>query len=86
MEKVTAIPFRPIRCKESAFKDLTPIDGSVYFTTDTQKIYCAQNDKFVPMGGNSGIYYGDRPFAEDETNTGETDFVFDMDKGHIEGD
>lgn len=38
------------------------------------------------MGGNSGVYYGNRTFSEDETNTGETDFVFDMMNQDIEGD
>jgi hypothetical protein len=36
----TATPFRPVRCKESELENKTPIDGFVYFTTDTKKIYC----------------------------------------------
>lgn len=31
----TKIPFRPVRCKESDMIKLSPIDGYVYFTTDT---------------------------------------------------
>ena len=82
----TKIPFKPVRCKESDLSTLSPVDGYVYFTTDTQKIYCANQNKFLPMGGNSGVYYGKRTFAENETNTGETDFVFDLNKEEIEGD
>lgn len=82
----TKISFKPVKCKESDLSILSPIDGYVYFTTDTQKIYCANQNKFLPMGGNSGVYYGNRTFAENETNTGETDFVFNMDENHIEGD
>ena len=82
----TKISFRPVRCKESDLSKISPIDGYVYFTTDTQKIYCSQNNKFIPMGGNSGIYYGNRTFSEDETNTGETEFVFNMNNEDIEGD
>jgi hypothetical protein len=37
------------------------------------------------MGGNSGVYYGNRAFSKDETNTGETDFIFNTDLD-IEGD
>lgn len=82
----TNVAFRPVRCKESDLQRLSPTNGYVYFTTDTQKIYCANKDKFIPMGGNSGVYYGNRTFVENETNTGETDFVFNMDEKHIEGD
>ncbi len=82
----TRLSFKPVRCKESDLALMTPTDGYVYFTTDTQKIYCAVQNNFLPMGGNSGVYYGNRTFAENETNTGETDFVFDLDKEEIEGD
>jgi hypothetical protein len=33
-------PFRPVRCKEADLKDRQPINGFVYFTTDTHKIFC----------------------------------------------
>ena len=74
----TKVSFRPVRGKESDMIKISPIDGYVYFTTDTQKIYCAQDNKFIPMGGNSGVYYGNPTFSEDESNTGETDFIFNM--------
>jgi hypothetical protein len=82
----TRLSFKPVRCKESDLALMSPVDGYVYFTTDTQKIYCAVQNSFLPMGGNSGVYYGNRTFAESETNTGETDFIFDLDKEEIEGD
>lgn len=82
------IPFRPVRCSEKDFETMkTPTEGFVYFTTDTRKIYTGLNDKFVSMGGNSGIYYGNRPLAEDEVNAdSDYEFWFDKDEAHIEGD
>ena len=77
--------FRPVKCLESDLKFIDPAEGFVYFTTDTKKIFCVSHGKFLPMGGNSGIYYGSRTFAEDETNTGQTDFEFDVDTD-IQGD
>lgn len=82
---LTNNPFRPVKCKERDMVGKTPVEGYVYFTTDTKKIYCASGGEFLPMGGNSGVYYGNRTFAEDEINTGETDFIFDADTD-IEGD
>lgn len=68
--------FRPVRCTERQLEGHKAVDGFVYFTTDTKKIYCGINNEFTPMGGNSGIYYGDRYFTEDETGTEQTDFTF----------
>ena len=71
-----ASAFRPVRCTEKQLEGRSAVDGFVYFTTDTKKIYCGINNEFTPMGGNSGIYYGDRSFSEDETGTEQTDFTF----------
>jgi hypothetical protein len=77
--------FRPVKCNEADLQGRTAIDGYVYFAMDSKKIFCASEGDYIPMGGNSGVYYGNRTFAEDETNTGETDFVFNADLD-IEGD
>jgi hypothetical protein len=53
------IPFRPVKTTEERLKSLVAVNGYIYFTTDTKKIYLGGSDgKFTPMGGNSGIYYG----------------------------
>ena len=77
--------FRPVKCNEADLQGRAAIDGYVYFVMDSKKIFCASEGNYIPMGGNSGVYYGNRTFAEDETNTGETDFVFNADLD-IEGD
>ena len=77
------VVFRPVRCFEKQLTGKTAVDGFVYFTTDSKKIYCGVGGKFIPMGGNSGIYYGTRTFTEDETGTDQTDFIFFRD--HIDG-
>jgi hypothetical protein len=88
----TRIPFRPVKCKESEMERLERQEGYVYFTTDTQKIFCVdESKKFIPMGGNSGIYYGRRELTEDEKDSELEEIVFDMNKTNpadndIEGD
>ncbi len=59
-------PFRPVRCKEADLEDRQPINGFVYFTTDTHKIFCGQDNEYVAMGGTSGVYYGKRQLTDDE--------------------
>lgn len=87
---VTNNVFRPVRCTEERLfnsKDanpISPIDGYVYFTTDTKKIYLGTNGSFLPMGGNSGIYYGQRFPEEGETDSENIDFKFILDT-EIEG-
>jgi hypothetical protein len=74
--ETTRNPFRPVKCTERDLDGSTPIEGYVYFTTDTKRIFCASDGAFLPMGGNSGVYYGSREFAEHEINTSETEFIF----------
>lgn len=72
--------FRPVHCTEkklfSETAPITPIDGYLYFATDTKKIYLGKDDKFLPMGGNSGIYYGRRTPADGEADLEDTEFSF----------
>ena len=68
--KETDSVFRPVRCLEA---DLDPkkgrpsVNGFVYFTTDTKKIYLGvANGEYLMMGGSSGIYYGTRQLTDEE--------------------
>ena len=79
----TEYPFRPVKCLEKDLENKPPINGFVYFTTDTKKIYCGTQNSYLLMGGTSGIYYGQRIFTEDETDTEEISFIFT--KSEIEG-
>ena len=65
MEKAK-IPFRPVRCLESALETMTAVDGHVIFTTDTRKIFMANNGEFKMMGGSSGVFYGTKVLTDDE--------------------
>jgi hypothetical protein len=58
------IPFRVIKgLEEIIMSDKHPIqEGSVYFATDTKKIYLDTIDSRLSMGGNTGIYYGNADF------------------------
>ena len=70
------LPFRPVQGTETKIKSLTATNGYVYFATDTKKIYCGKDGNFIPMGGNSGIYYGTRQLSEDEKYGDEVLFIF----------
>ena len=62
-------PFRPVRCLEDDLnKKIQPTDGYIYFTLDTQKIFYGTKDEFLPMGGNSGLFYAHKTF-EDPADT-----------------
>ena len=49
--------FKPIRCTEQQVKETTPINGAVYFTTDTQKIYIGLEDKTLQLYNNHNFFY-----------------------------
>ena len=62
----TKIPFRVVRCAESALETMTPIDGHVIFTTDSRKIFMVINGEFRMIGGSSGIFYGTKVLTDEE--------------------
>ena len=67
------IRFIPVRGLEENILSMDYADGSVYFATDTKRIYLDANDKNkIPMGGagNSSIYYGTREPLESDTEEG----------------
>ena len=68
-------PFLPARGKEENILKSTPINGMVWFATDTRKIYYSNGESFISMGGNSGIYYGQMRPAE-TPEEGQKDFDF----------
>lgn len=57
-------PFRPVRCLEEDLTKIQPVDGFIYFTLDTQKIFYGTNNAFLPMGGNSGLFYAHKTFDD----------------------
>jgi len=57
--------FRPVECTETAMKTSVPVDGFVYFATDTGRIYLGSNGSYLPMGGgNSGVFYATKTIDE----------------------
>ena len=62
-----SISFRPVKGAEAVIMAMGYNEGYVYFATDTKKIYIDSNgQEKVPMGGNSGIYYANKTFTENE--------------------
>lgn len=50
--------FWPVRGKEQQVLDLPVVDGRIYFTTDTNKIYLdVDHTRLLMGGGNSGVIY-----------------------------
>ena len=72
--------FKPVRGTDKDIQNARVVDGAVHFAYDTKKIYFDYNGKHVPMGGNSGIYYGTVEEMEEDIET----FNFTIDD--IEGD
>lgn len=70
------IKFRPVQGSESTLRAMGYNEGYVYFATDTKKIYLdTEGKEKVPMGGNSGIYYGKMTLPE-VPEAGQKQFTF----------
>lgn len=86
---LNGLPFKPVKTTSQKLENgQCPIgNGYVYFTSDTQKIYLGTEVngelKALPMGGNSGIHYGNREVSEEESNEEIVQLEFTMD--HIDG-
>ncbi|MBQ7820106.1 MAG: hypothetical protein IJ341_10465 [Bacteroidales bacterium] len=82
------ISFRPVQGTDAQILSKEYNEGWVYFATDSKKIYLdAGGENKLPMGGNSGIYYGILDFGTDiPENQTEFEFtVYDI-EGNDEGD
>ncbi len=78
--------FRPVQATEKNLKQVDPVDGCVYFTTDSKKIYLGTSEQYLSMGGNSGIYYGQKVIEPDNSgNTPDPNVTFNY-PIDIEGD
>ena len=69
--------FRIVRGKEKNIKSRNAENGYVYFTTDSKKILYGYNDQYLPMGGNSGIYYANKALTEEEKELETITFLMD---------
>ena len=72
--------FRPVQGSENDIINSSPVEGWLYFSTDTKRIFMVKDGEFLPMGGNSGIYYGSREMSDEEKEDPElTTFIFSTD-------
>ena len=53
--KEVKYPFRPVKCTEDKILDnlIAPVDGYIYFTTDTQKLFLGHESRFMEMCENA---------------------------------
>lgn len=74
------IPFSPVQGTEAQIMEMNSYnEGYVYFATDTKKIYLDAGGRAkIPMGGNSGIYYGKMRLAE-TPDSNQVQFEFNAD-------
>ena len=82
------LPFVPVRTTQEKLDSgqCAIYNGYTYFTTDTKKIYVGMPDgSIIPMGGNSGIYYGTRVLTDDELNSDLSELFFSSETD-IDGD
>lgn len=72
--------FRPVLGLEEKILNTSPLEGYLYFATDTKKIFYGdtQNKSFIPMGGNFGLYYGKLVHSE-TPDEGQVEFDFSFD-------
>ena len=74
--------FTPVRGTEASILSKVPQAGYVYFALDTKKIYYSDGESFLPMGGNTGVWYGKMEYAETPE---ESQVEFDFSPDQIEG-
>lgn len=82
------VVFTPVRGREDTILTLPYKEGSLYFSTDTKKIFFDTNGKNkMPMGGSSGIYFGVRQITEEEQTASRIVFMVSDDAtiSQIEG-
>lgn len=69
--------FKPVRGTEASILATIPQKGYVYFATDTRKIYYSDGESFLPMGGNTGVWYGKMEYAETPDES-QVEFTFQI--------
>ena len=77
--KKDPVQFRPVRTLESKLgTEVQILDGHLYFTVDTQKIFLGMsNGEKISMGGNTGIFYGVKKIEyPDDGNAPNPEVVF----------
>jgi hypothetical protein len=65
----TTLVFTPVKCTESALlnNELAPVEGCVYFTTDTQKLFMTQDNEIKEMCAAKGFFYGTKDIEYDDS-------------------
>lgn len=70
--------FIPVQGTELEIMSKGYHEGHLYFSTDTKKIYLDANGiSKMPMGGNSGIHYGNMQLQE-TPDEGQKEFEFSV--------
>ena len=78
MNQISIDRFTPIRGTESQILASNPVKGYLWFAIDTKRIYYSDGLNFIPIGGNSSIYYG-KMVAAETPEEGQTLFDFSLD-------
>lgn len=70
--------FSPVLGEESVILNQSQKNGSLYFSTDTRKIYLDADEKSkLPIGGHGNLYYGNMELTSPPVD-GQTEFEFNI--------
>ena len=70
--------FYPVIGSEAKILASTPTAGWVWFAKDTKKIFYSNGETFLPMGGNSSVFYGIKSFEDEVVDEGQKEFEFSV--------
>lgn len=63
------LKFRPAKGLEEKILAGSPVEGTLYFATDTGQIFLAENGEFIPMGGGGvSVLYANETDVKDNNN------------------
>ena len=65
MKQITNVEFNPIQCTSKQFANFAPMEGALYFLTDTHQIFLGKNNAFVEMCGGVNLHYGQKKIEYD---------------------
>jgi hypothetical protein len=65
--KNATLTFQPVKCSEATLETLTPVEGCVYFTTDSHKLFMTVDGAFAEMCATKGFFYGKKKIEYDNS-------------------
>ena len=77
--------FRPVKGTDRNIQALEKVEGSLYFATDSGKIYLDTDGQRIPMGGGGGSAEGASVFYGSAEELVEENELYNIEKTKVEG-